>query len=236
MARTLRSLLLSEESPIEADADLAHELLAVGRWQKNKDLSWYAKGDDSQAAQDAAKARAEEIKRIKEAEQDALSAALGFAVEPRIRDSQLAGPKEVEKAIRETGEDEEEGGKGVGFGAYVGPAKAEADTSERLIGYVGEKGGLEGGAAKQGKRRGDTSRERESSRRHHRRHDGDHHRSYRRHRSRSRDRVTKRRSRSRSYERRREDEHSSRRLRRRSYSPDPQRRDRYRDRRDDRRR
>ncbi|KAL9117497.1 MAG: hypothetical protein Q9187_005964 [Circinaria calcarea] len=142
---------------------LGHSLMApVGRWQKNKDLSWYAKGDDSQAAQDAAKARAEEIKRIKEAEQDALSAALGFTVEPRIRDNQLAGPKEVEKAIRETGEDEEEGGKGVGFGAYVGPAKAEADTSERLMGYVGEKGGLEGGAAKRAKRRADTSRERES--------------------------------------------------------------------------
>ena len=163
-----------------------------------------------------------------------MSAALGFAVEPKIRDSQLAGAKEVEKAIRETGEDDEEGGKGVGFGAYVGPEKAEVDTSERLMGYIGEKGGLEGGAAKREKRRvGGTSRERESGTRH-RRHDGDHHRSHRRHRSRSRDRATKRRSRSRSYERRRDDEYSSRRPRRRSYSPESRRKDSYRDKREDR--
>ncbi|KAL8811708.1 MAG: hypothetical protein Q9223_007476, partial [Gallowayella weberi] len=57
---------------------LGHSLMApVGRWQRNKDLSWYAKGDESKAATDAANARAEEIRRIKEAEQDALSEALG---------------------------------------------------------------------------------------------------------------------------------------------------------------
>ncbi|KAL8919670.1 MAG: hypothetical protein Q9172_004859 [Xanthocarpia lactea] len=98
---------------------LGHSLMApVGRWQKNKDLSWYAKGDDSQAATDAAKARAEEIRRIKEAEQDALSEALGYPVQPRLRDSQLAGQKEVEKALKETAEGDE-GGKGVGFGNYL---------------------------------------------------------------------------------------------------------------------
>ncbi|KAL8945498.1 MAG: hypothetical protein Q9222_007950, partial [Ikaeria aurantiellina] len=91
---------------------LGHSLMApVGRWQKNKDLSWYAKGD---TATDAATARAEEIRRIKEAEQDALSEALGFPVQPRLRDSQLAGQKEVEKALKETaeGDEDEEGGKG----------------------------------------------------------------------------------------------------------------------------
>ena len=209
--------------------------VAVGRWQRNKDLSWYAKGDDSQAAKDAAQARAEEIKRIKEAEQDALSAALGFAVVPRIRDSQIAGSKEVEKAIKETGDDEEnEGGKGVGFGGYGGASKPEEDSREILMGYVGEKGGLEGGTAKKEKRRG-ISRERDGERRR-QRHDREHHRSHRRHRSRSRERDIRRRSRSRSYERRRSEGHPSRRHRERSYSPDPRRRDSYRDSRYERRR
>ncbi|MCJ1405526.1 hypothetical protein MMC11_008754, partial [Xylographa trunciseda] len=65
------------------DADVYAVPLAVGRWQKNKDLGWYAKGDDSQAALDAAAARKEEIRKIKEAEQDALREALGFVVEKR---------------------------------------------------------------------------------------------------------------------------------------------------------
>ena len=198
-------------------------------------MSWYAKGDDSEAAQDAARARAEEIKRIKEAEQDALSAALGFAVEPRIRDSQIAGTKEIEKAIKETGgDDENEGGKGVGFGGYTGANKPEEDSCEILLGYEGEKGGLEGGAAKKARKRG-TSRERDRERRRRRR-EGEHHRSHRRRHSRSMERDTRRRSRSRSYERRRSDGHPSRRHRERSYSPDPRRRDTYRDRRYEKRR
>ncbi|KAL8932408.1 MAG: hypothetical protein Q9216_006850 [Gyalolechia sp. 2 TL-2023] len=112
---------------------LGHSLMApVGRWQKNKDLSWYAKGDNSQAATDAATARAEEIRRIKEAEQDALSEALGFPVQPRLRDNQLAGQKEVEKALKETAEGDEEGGKGVGFGSYVN-TNIEREASEEVM-------------------------------------------------------------------------------------------------------
>ncbi|KAM0793848.1 kinase phosphorylation domain-containing protein, partial [Usnea florida] len=54
---------------------LGHSLMApVGRWQKNKDLNWYAKGDTSPSALSAAAAaRKEEIRRIKEAEESALS-------------------------------------------------------------------------------------------------------------------------------------------------------------------
>ncbi|KAL8857869.1 MAG: hypothetical protein Q9178_005626 [Gyalolechia marmorata] len=113
---------------------LGHSLMApVGRWQKNKDLSWYAKGDDSQAATDAAKARAEEIRRIKEAEQDALSEALGYPVQPRLRDNQLAGQKEVEKALKETAEGDEEGGKGVGFGNYLGAETSKQENDEEVM-------------------------------------------------------------------------------------------------------
>ncbi|MCJ1346501.1 hypothetical protein MMC31_004718 [Peltigera leucophlebia] len=125
---------------------LGHSIMApVGRWQKNKDLSWYAKGDDSQKAVDAANARADEIRRIKEAEQDALSEALGFKVEPRLREHQLAGPKEVERAIKEAAEGDEEGGKGLGFGGFVGAiAGGGEEAGERMMGYlVGEQGGRE---------------------------------------------------------------------------------------------
>ncbi|KAL8682865.1 MAG: hypothetical protein Q9186_001111 [Xanthomendoza sp. 1 TL-2023] len=114
---------------------LGHSLMApVGRWQRNKDLSWYAKGDDSKAATDAANARADEIRRIKEAEQDALSEALGYPVQPRLRDNQLAGQKEVEKALKETAEGDEEGGKGVGFGNYLGAEGVKhEDGSEAIV-------------------------------------------------------------------------------------------------------
>ncbi|KAL8656191.1 MAG: hypothetical protein Q9226_002748 [Calogaya cf. arnoldii] len=149
---------------------LGHSLMApVGRWQKNKDLSWYAKGDDSQAATDAANARAEEIRRIKEAEQDALSEALGYPVQPRLRDSQLAGQKEVEKALKETTEGDEEGGKGVGFGNYPGTQSSKQDNDEEVMkGYGGDLGGLKGGHYKAEKKEHQRRRSR-SPRRHERR-------------------------------------------------------------------
>ncbi|CAF9906617.1 MAG: hypothetical protein ALECFALPRED_002463 [Alectoria fallacina] len=106
---------------------LGHSLMApVGRWQKNKDLNWYAKGDTTSAAE----ARKEEIRRIKEAEESALSEALGYG--PTIRSNANETPigqKEVEKAIKETAEGDEEEAKGVGFGAFVRgpPVKEESD-------------------------------------------------------------------------------------------------------------
>lgn len=53
-------------------------LAPVGRWQKNKDIHWYGKeggagGDDAEAR---AQAKKEELRRVKEAEEDALSVAL----------------------------------------------------------------------------------------------------------------------------------------------------------------
>ena len=104
---------------------------AVGRWQKNIDLNWYAKGDKSAAAISAAEARKEEIRRIKEAEESALSEALGYG--PTIKSNANETPigkKEVERAIKETaGGDEEDEAKGVGFGAFIGglPVNEEVD-------------------------------------------------------------------------------------------------------------
>lgn len=121
---------------------------------------------------DAANARADEIRRIKEAEQDALSEALGFKVEPRLREhQQLAGPKEVERAIKEAAEGEEdEGGKGLGFGGFVGAVAGSGGdkVGDRMMGYiVGEQGGLDGGEFQVGKKekRRKRSRSREQRRR-----------------------------------------------------------------------
>ncbi|KAI0378587.1 kinase phosphorylation protein-domain-containing protein [Hypomontagnella monticulosa] len=69
---------------------LGHSLKApVGRWAKGKDLTWYAKADASGASateteqEKAERERKEELKRIKEAEEDALARALGLPIAPR---------------------------------------------------------------------------------------------------------------------------------------------------------
>ncbi|KAF2432289.1 hypothetical protein EJ08DRAFT_648346 [Tothia fuscella] len=67
---------------------LGHSLMApVGRWQKGRDLGWYAKGDQSADAMTEAEKRKEEIRKIKEAEEDARLVALGLP--PKDRNANL---------------------------------------------------------------------------------------------------------------------------------------------------
>ncbi|KAF5367108.1 hypothetical protein D9758_004035 [Tetrapyrgos nigripes] len=70
-------------SDVSADKDrenyLGHSINApTGRWQKNKDVHWYNRDQT-----DTDLERREEIRKIKEAEADALAVALGFAPEPK---------------------------------------------------------------------------------------------------------------------------------------------------------
>ncbi|KZF21380.1 hypothetical protein L228DRAFT_171363 [Xylona heveae TC161] len=175
---------------------LGHSLMApVGRWQQGRDLSWYAKSgapnaDADAEASSAADARAEEIRRVKEAEQDALAAALGFAPTPRRLDSGGGASRaEIEKAVQETTADDDEGagaaadkvdrkgrydvdidnaeggGRGVGYGGFGGRQIGPVGDSDTLGGEgVGlARGGILGGESG-GERRARHSRRGERER------------------------------------------------------------------------
>lgn len=173
---------------------LGHSLMApVGRWQKGKDLGWYAKGDDKGGLdgetpeQRQIRERKEEIRKIKEAEEDALARALGLPVEDRgLTGSNAISVGEVNKVVKEVGVGQEgdvdTSGKGKGFGDFVGKLPG-AEVSEFVM---EQEGGLVGKSSRREDRKDERSRSRE---RRHRRH---------RHRSRSGERK---RHRSRSDER-----------------------------------
>ncbi|PLW17529.1 hypothetical protein PCANC_07996 [Puccinia coronata f. sp. avenae] len=77
---------------------LGHSILApVGRWQKNKDITWYNKEGGAIDEDERQRAKREEIQRIKAAEEDALSAALGF--KPAPRDPTTRAPETSSNAI-----------------------------------------------------------------------------------------------------------------------------------------
>ena len=123
---------------------LGHSLMApVGRWQKGRDLSWYAKGDQGADSVDSARQeREEEIRRIKETEQEALARALGLPVAPKAANVNLIplGGKEVERAIQETaagGDEDLDASRGVGFGAFGGMARIAGDDGDEEMDTIG---------------------------------------------------------------------------------------------------
>ncbi|KAI9736855.1 MAG: hypothetical protein M1818_005906 [Claussenomyces sp. TS43310] len=225
---------------------LGHSLMApVGRWQKGRDLSWYAKGDDGDgipgetAEEKKVRERKEEIRRIKEAEEDALARALGLPVADRTN-GQGSGANavdvgEMKRVIREA-EEGDDGldavGKVAAFGDFVGKV-ADGERFEGDEEQVPAVGGLvRRGSSGKTERRNDRSQSRERTSR--RRHRHERSRDRERHRHRDRDeRHGERRRRSRSPERR------ERRHRSRSIEPRPRKHrsrsgERFRDRREDR--
>lgn len=202
----------------------------VGRWQQGRDLNWYAKNEDGDSAKQE---REEEIRRIKEAEQDAMALALGLPVAPRSAASNAnmtpLGGNEVRKAVQESTETDDktgdEGGRGIGFGSYGGVAGAVNETEDEILAPIGmgTSGARVSGREKDGDRdresRGHHSR-RDRSREHDRRRDRDHREHGGKHRH---DRDANREYRHREHREYRRHRSQSRSV---SRSPRPERRDR----------
>lgn len=153
---------------------LGHSLMApVGRWQKGKDLNWYSKSESTSANADEtdeeriARERREELRKIKEAEEDALNAALGLP--PKIRNTSGANDVEVSNKRQ------------------IGPVAEEPES--RSKDRDGEDRGKSRRDEDRSRRHGDERR-----REHRRRHRS---RSRSRHRDDDRDRRSRHRSRSR---------------------------------------
>ncbi|KAG9200644.1 hypothetical protein G6514_006823 [Epicoccum nigrum] len=90
---------------------LGHSLMApVGRWQQNRDLSWYAKGDVEGKEAEAARIK-EEKRKLKEAEEDAMLAAMGLPV-PERNNANLTplGEKAHEADVKDALEEKAKGG------------------------------------------------------------------------------------------------------------------------------
>jgi hypothetical protein len=184
------------------DTYIGHSLKApVGRWQKGKDLDWYAKPRPLPTADEARTARLEELRRVKEAEEEALAEALGFKVERKrvVGEGEGVTKEELESVLKEEeGRGEEvEGTKGLGFGS--GGLRVGARLPDGSV--VQEQGVMEGDVkvkVEEVEEKEGSERERRKHRHRHRRRDDEEEeeRSRRKHRHHRRDEERRPRSRS----------------------------------------
>ncbi|CRG86268.1 Multiple myeloma tumor-associated protein 2 homolog [Talaromyces islandicus] len=162
---------------------LGHSLMApVGRWQKGRDLNWYAKSNEDGSEEAAARAKQEledERRRVKEAEQEALARALGLPVAPKTSDANLTplGGGDVRKAVQAVQgagqtDDQDEDGRGIGFGSYgghvMGGPEGETLAPIGLDSDTGHRASRRDGSPRDNRSRRDRSRDRDRRRHEHR--------------------------------------------------------------------